>query len=231
MENDDPLCLAGLEPSAISAEILSKSKSKLKAPSELEIKKEERLNNREQRLGSKFKASTPKEGIKAVPAPEKPVDVSALLDRISAYRERFPHLKSRNAKLSAKSTAEEVLDELHYLELQLGSQMDGSVLCKAYVASLNLVETTSQSFNPLGLQLQGLGQVASDNEHKFGPLIDELMIKYATGFYMGPEMRLLCLTAGLMYTVHQANTGNPAVLEALSKANQSVKAPPNSSDL
>lgn len=44
-------------------------------------------------------------------------------------------------------------------------------------------------------------------------------------------MRLVCMTAGLLYTVHQANTGNPAVLEALNKVNQSVKVPPNSSDL
>ena len=41
---DDPLALVDLEPSAISAAIESKSKSKLKGPSELEIKKEERLN-------------------------------------------------------------------------------------------------------------------------------------------------------------------------------------------
>ena len=46
-----------------------------------------------------------------------------MLDKIEMYRQRFGHLKSRN-KLSGKSTAEEIEDELHYLEQQLG-QKDG----------------------------------------------------------------------------------------------------------
>ena len=145
--------------------------------------------------------------------------------------ERFPQLKSRNAKLSAKSSAEEVEDELHYIELQLGSQKDGSIGCQIFVVSMNLLESTSQSFNLLNLNLSGLGQVASDNLPQFTPIIDELMIKYGAGLYMPPEVRLVCMTAGLMLTVHQANSGNPAVLEAMRKVHQGVKPPANSSDL
>ena len=228
---DDPLALIDLEPSAISAAIESKSKSKLKGPSELEVKKEERLNMKEQRLHSgvaKLKTSTKD----AQPSPPPPkVDVSPLLDQISAYKERFPHLKSRNAKLSAKSSAEEVEDELHYIEMQLGSQKDGSFGCQIFVTSLSMLESASQSFNPLGLNLTGLGRVATDNVQQFAPVIDELMIKYGAGLYMPPEVRLVCMTPGLVLTVHQANNGNPGVLEAMRKVNQSVTPPANSSDL
>ena len=57
------------------------------------------------------------------------------LDKIGAYKEDFPNLKSRN-KVGPESTPEEIEDELHYIQLQLGSSTQsgnfGAVeLCKA----------------------------------------------------------------------------------------------------
>ena len=228
MANDDPLALAGLEPSAIAASVEAKSKGKLKAPSELEIQKEERLKLKEQRLNVAKAAKHVKE-VEKPPPPQ--VDATAILDKINAYKERFPELKSRNAKLSVKNSAEELLDELHYLELQLGSQKNGGVMCDIFVATLGALEQTSYKFNPMNLQLQGLGQIASNNKDMFAPVIDELMIKYSAGLYMSPEVRLVCMTCGLMLTVHKANTGDPRIVEAMRQANKGVNVPANSSDL
>ena len=73
-------------------------------------------------------------------------------------------------------------------------------------------------WNPLNLQLQGLGDVTKNNMDRFKPIVDELVIKYTTGMYMGPEMRLVLHVGALVMTVHAANTGSPALSEALNRA-------------
>jgi hypothetical protein len=56
------------------------------------------------------------------PPPPPPIEyLRSMIDKINAYKERFPHLKSRNSKLTPKSSYEEIEDELHYIELQLGT--------------------------------------------------------------------------------------------------------------
>ena len=153
-----------------------------------------------------------------------------MLDKIEMYRQRFGHLKSRN-KLSGKSTAEEIEDELHYLEQQLG-QKDGHMGQHVFLLAMSgLEELTTKHYNPLGLNLAGLSQVARENQDQFGPILDELVIKYATNMYVGPEMRLAMATATLIYTVHAANSGNPAVAQAMASMARPVSAPTNAKDL
>ena len=223
----DPLSLGDLEPVAISAAVEQRSKGK--KPSELDLKKEERLSKREERLAT----GKPPGAAHAPPPPGPsvmPVDPSPLLDKIAAYKERFTHLKSRNSKLSAKSSIEEIEDELHYLELQLGSSKDGSLAQMMFVSSMSGIETVTRDYyNPLGLNLTGLGAVAKDNMSEVSDILDELMIKYSAGFYMQPEYRLALAMAGMIVTVHSANSGDPRVAEAVRKMN-SVANPPVGSE-
>ena len=171
-------------------------------------------------------------------APPPPVDKSMsleekahLLDLITAYRERFSFLKKRNA-VSVKSTDDELRDELAYTETQLGSRKEsgaaGTVLCTA-LTSLEVV--TRDHYNPLGLDLSGLGQIARENMDDIQPLFDELMIKYSTGMSMCVEVRLAMSLGVLVYTVHSANSGNAKVAEVLSKVSKPIKVPKGSGDL
>ena len=221
----DPMDMAGLEPASISKAIEEKSKAKIRPPSELDLKKEERLSKKEERMQAKLNAA-------AAPPPPPPVfDPSYLLDMIGAYRERFPHLKSRN-KVSAKSTVEELEDEVHYIEMQLGSSKDGSLGCLVLHGSMVGLEFfTRDVYNPLGLNLTGLGQVTKDNMSEFQPIIDELMIKYGAGMYMSPETRLVLAVGAMVVTVHSANSGDPRVAEAIKKMNNVVQRPKGSGDL
>ena len=164
--------------------------------------------------------------VEAPPPPPEPVkDRSALLDKCGQYRERFPELKSRN-KISGKSTIEEIEDEIHFYQQQLGTK-DGNMASTVLVAAMAGVEQITEHYwNPLGLQLSGLAKVTKDNQGEFQPILDELMIKYGASMYVSPEMRLCGLVATLMYTVHSANTGDPRTAAAFEKMRQVVKPTP-----
>lgn len=230
MGDKDPLSMAGLEPSAISSAIEAKSKGKVRPPSELDLKKEERLAQKEQRLASKHAPPAPPDD--DMPPPPPPPDPTAIMDRIVAYRDRFPHLKSRN-KLGPKCTIDELVDELHYIELQLGSSKAGGGLGSSLLVGVmsGAEVVTRDHWNPLGLNLQGLGQVTKDSISEFEPVIDELMIKYGAGMYMSPELRLVMLIGSTVVTVHMANSGDPRIAEALKKMNKTASAPSGSKDL
>jgi hypothetical protein len=180
---------------------------------------------REERL-SKGRKEAPPPPPPPPPEPEPPVkDRSALLDRLTAYKERFPELKSRN-RINGKSSTEEIEDEIHYIEQQLGSK-DGSMASTLLLtATAGIEHITANHFNPLGLNLTGLTQVTRDNQAEFTPILDELAIKYGASMYVGPEMRLIGLLGTMMYTVHAANSGDVRTAAALQKMSASMKPTP-----
>ena len=232
----DPLSLAELEPEAIQGRIDARDKKTGKVPSELERQKEARLAEKEKRLASGVASSSgskqafvPSEG--PPPAPQPPKDRTVLLDKITAYRERFPHLKKRNS-LSAKSSIEELEDELHYCELQLGSQGGAQNLGATVLhgAMLGIEKVTRDYWNPLGLDLNGLGTITVQNIAQFQPIIDELMIKHNAGVYTSPEWRLALAIGATVMTVNAANQ-NPEMARAVKRMNQTVNTPKNSTDL
>ena len=215
--------LAGLDADVIADAVDSKKMTK-KAKDPIAQKNAETAAKREERLAQRAGPSAPPPmTAEPFPPPKVEFDKSAALDKIDAYRERFPHVKSRN-KLSGKSSDAEIKDELHFIEQQLG-QKDGHMGSHLYVLLLSGIEEGSRHYNPLNLNLHGLSRVAKDNQDQFAPIIDELFIKYGASMYVGPEMRLVMATATLMYTVHSANNGNPAMAQAMAKMNQKVSMP------
>ena len=152
----DPLSLSGLDPDAIAASVEAKKVKPKPPPTEMDMKKEERLNAKEKRLSSGIAAAagtpTPSAPVEA----KREVDKSLLLDRLTGYRERFPHLKKRN-NVTVKSSAEDIQDELHYCEMQLGSKNDGSMGAMILHGAVLAVETIHRDvWKPLGLNLNGL---------------------------------------------------------------------------
>ena len=168
------------------------------------------------------KKSAPMPILAPVPKKEMAIDQkSALIDKITAYREKFTWLKKRNGSLSAKSADAELLDEVHYIEIQLGSKAasDSNVGINLFGAAMNSLEMSTHVFNPLNLQLGGLGKIATENADQFKDVLDELVIKYTTGMHVSPEGRLLLGVGALVMTVHAANTGDPRVKAALERMN------------
>ena len=229
-KDPDPLSMGDLNPNKIAAEVAEKKIKKKPESTEAELKKEERLMMKEKRMSAPFAASaTP-----SAPPPPPPVSAeekSALLDKLGAYRERFPHLKKRN-NVTVKSSADDIEDELHYCEMQLGSRQDNNIGGMILHGSMLAIETIHRDvYNPLGLNLNGLAKVTKDNMAEFQPIVDELMIKYSTGLYMGPEMRLVLAMGALVMTVHGANSGDVRIASALEKMNTGVKVPAGADDL
>ena len=225
------MAMGELEPEKI-AEAIEGRKPKKAPPSELELQKEARLAAKEKRLdsGSAAGKAAPDRDSRPPPAVVE-VDKSLLLDKLMAYKERFPHLKKRN-NVSVKSSTEDILDELHYCEMQLGSKQDSNMGAMLLHGSMVAAEAIARDvWNPLGLNLNGLAKVTKDNMSEFQPIVDELMIKYGAGMYMSVEMRLVLSVGALMMTVHGANSGNPAIAAALEKVNVGVAPPKGSEDL
>ena len=215
--SDDPLRLSGLaDTSEIESAVETRKRGK-KAMDPVAQKNAETAAKREERLAQ---PRDPGPSTAPPPPPEPVEDKSALLDKINAYKERFTHLKSRN-KLSGKSGLDEIRDELHFIEQQLG-QREGNMSVQLYLLAMSGLEEGTKYYNPLNLNLTGLGSVARDNVASVEPLLDELFIKYATNMYVGPEMRLAMATATLIYTVHSANSGNPAVAKAMEAMSKGV---------
>jgi hypothetical protein len=219
--SDDPLMLNGLDAEVIAEAVESKKTTK-RSKDPVAQRNAETAAKREERLAS-GRMPLPEPQPPLPEKPEKPKDKSLMLDKIQGYRDRFPNLKSRN-KLSGRSTVEEIEDELHYCEQQLG-QNEGHMAHHIFVLAMTGLEETTRQFNPLNLNLTGLGQVAAKNQEQFAPLLDELMIKYAVNMYVGPEMRLAMACATLIYTVHAANSGQPAVAQAMHSMSKVVDMP------
>lgn len=142
----------------------------------------------------------------------------AMLDKILAYRDRFKHVKKRN-NVSIKSTIEELKDEIHYIQSQLGTpDRDDNPASLALIAAMfGLEQVTERHYNPLNLNLEGLGQTTKDNIDKFEPLLDELMIKYGRQMTLSVEWRFALLVGTTVLTVHSANNGMqwPGKIEAV----------------
>ena len=216
-KDKDPLEMSGFEPENIAAAVESKKKPKA---NEVAMAKEVRLSQKEARLAAGGPPPTPSAPPPPIAAPE--IDKSALLDKLGAYRERFPHLKKRNT-VSVKSSADDILDEIHFCEMQLGSRQDSSIgSIILHGAMLSLETVTRDVWNPVGLNLNGLGKVTKDNMEEFQPIVDELMIKHGAGMYISPETRLVLAMGAMVMTVHAANSGDARVAVALEKMNQKV---------
>jgi hypothetical protein len=227
-QNPDPLELSGLEPDVIQLSVeerkVTKGNIKSKEALDVERQREERLSTKEKRLSMEARTEAVAARADASSAAPPVEEKSALLDKLYAYRERFPHLKARN-KVDAKSSVEVIKDEIHYLELQLGStNATGSIGSHILHGAMAGVEhVTTYYFNPLNLNLRGLGRVTKENMSEFEPIVDELMIKYGAGTYMPPEYRLILTIGATVFTVHAANTGDPAVGHALNKMSAAAK--------
>ena len=224
---DDPLRMSFLDEKEIDVATEKRSKKPVVNPaSEMRAQTAAKREDRLQKVGSNTRGDT---SSAPPPPPQEPkVDKSPYLDKVTQYKERFPHLKSRN-KVTAKSTLEEIEDELHYLEQQLGAKDSSLPATLLVLAMSGLEEMTTKHYNPLGLNLRGLAQVSKDNVDQFTPLLDELAIKYGTNVAVGVEMRLMMSLGTMVYTVHSANSGNVNVARAMEKMSQ--KAPSKVTDL
>lgn len=134
-----------------------------------------------------------------------------LLDKILQYREKFKFLKKRNS-VGIKSSMNELLDEVHYIQQQLGSPAEGGAdnpACMALVTGMFGMEYISEQpgYNPLDLRLRGLGQTTQANIAQFEPILEEFMIKHGASIVLSVEWRLMLLIGTTIATVHSANNG------------------------
>ena len=226
----DPTSMANLRSDVVAAKAEEGKNSKLDAEKNLLNKqKEERLTQKEKRLQNPKAAAppTPRNGKGVTSAADEHAAAVAraadeedqaietemkqrALDKITMYREKFKQLKKRNT-VGAKSSLDELTDEVHYIEMQLGSANEtggDNPACMGLIAGMTGLEyVVDQHWNPLNLQLSGLGQTTRDNIDKFEPLLDEMAIKYGHRLVVSVEWRMVMMIGTTVLTVHAANNG------------------------
>ena len=96
------------------------------------------------------------------------------------------------------------------IEEQLGepNDMEDNYMGLALVSACYGAEyITDNQWNPLNLDLTGLGDTVKLNLTKFEPILEEMAIKYNTQLSVPVEMRLAMLVGTTVMTVHAANKG------------------------
>lgn len=160
-----------------------------------------------------------------------------LLDKVMKYRERFPKLKKRNGTLTIKSSLAELYDECHFIEDQLGRDdftPGGSTLKPANMAligTMHGLEIGSQHFNPLNLNLTGLGATTQASIKQFEPLLDEFCIKNNLNMSASVEFRICAMIVTTVVSVHMANSGQGEELMAKFGGNTAKEVSGDTKDL
>lgn len=210
MDPRDPTALENVTVDAVAARQTAASSGAKREPTATEKAREARLAEKEKRLAATGGRAPTKAEIEKAAEEQEYSERQKQLDKIGRYKNRFPQLKSRNKNLTIKSSLVELLDEVHYIEEQLGSD-DAQKTVRpanlAFVAGMYGLEKSTAYWNPLNLKLQGLGQTVQVSITEFEPLIDEYCIKHGMDTGASVELRLagmICLTVA---SVHAANTG------------------------
>jgi len=172
-------------------------------------------------------AKASKAAVKPPAPPPAPAPVAAAtekeakdkhLKRLAGYRQLRPDLKPNGrAWVTAASSMQEIEDDVANAQHQLGEQPTSGLGTQVLVNSLAAFEVFTQSYNPMALNLKGLGDFSKMKEAEFAPLVEEFMIKHGASLSLSVEFRIVMAIGSVVSLVHIANT-NPAVAEALAKS-------------
>ena len=170
------------------------------------------------------KAPAPAPAAAAVAAETEREAKHKLLKRVEGYRKLKPGLKPcGRAWCTASSSMQDIEDEVASAQHQLGEQPTTGLATNFLVSSLAAFEVLTQTYNPMALNLKGLGDFSKMKEAEFAPLVEEFMIKHGASLSLPVEVRIVMAIGSIVSLVHIANT-NPAVAAAL--ATHVAPAPP-----
>jgi len=167
----------------------------------------------------------------SAPAPAAAADTEReakhkLLKRVEGYRKLKPGLKPcGRAWCTASSAMQDIEDEVASAQHQLGEQPTTGLATNFLVNSLAAFEVLTQTYNPMALNLKGLGDFSKMKEAEFAPLVEEFMIKHGASLSLPVEVRIVMAIGSVVSLVHIANT-NPAVAEALANHVNAPAPPP-----
>ena len=89
-----------------------------------------------------------------------------------------------------------------------------------FVSCMYGIELATQHYNPLGLDLKGLGTTTQTSIKTFEPLLDEFMIKHSMDLTASVELRIVMMIVTTVATVHLANKGQRNPLDPTKIVNE-----------
>ena len=149
----------------------------------------------------------------ATPEPEATFDTYGALRKIELYYAKLgKKIKYKpKRKPTVKSSPEELQEILFNIEQDLAIGQGIDVCTTAYPAGMAAIEQIHYKFNPLGLQLRGLGQAVEEKRDVWEDLMVEFAIKHEDWFAMGVEKRIIFFTVQVIMAVDGANRLNSAL--------------------
>lgn len=104
----------------------------------------------------------------------------------------------------------EALEELQYTTLQLNKVKGMGLVNTCYFGAMNLVEwVATYRWNPLGVDLKGLGSAVQRHEAEIAPVLVDIAVKYNLMFEANPLFQLAVMTGGIIKEVHAENARGP----------------------
>jgi len=170
------------------------------------MKEREKLSKKPSRKITKADIDKMEE-MAAKDAPEVEFDSNAALRKIELYYAKLGHkIKYKpKRKPTAKTSPEELQDILFNIERDLSIGQGVDICVTGYSTGMSGLETLHRIYNPLGLQLKGLGKATEEAKPLWEDLMVEFAIKHEDWFAMGVEKRILFFTAQLVMSVDAAN--------------------------
>lgn len=107
-------------------------------------------------------------------------------------------------------TLPEAQQEMENIVKQLNSKKGMGTINTLYYGLMNSVEwVTTYRWNPIGVDLKGLGTKLQEKEPELTPILLDIATKYGWNFEANPILQLIFVTGNIAKEVHQENKKGP----------------------
>lgn len=133
------------------------------------------------------------------------------------------------------SDLDDMKAEYDLYERQLAEKSLVEMFQAGFMAIIKGIEIMNGIYNPVGIKLKGLSDKVYDSKESLDYAFRRLAIKYSGGTDMPPELSILFILVGAVFTTHMSNSmldNGPAMIEKLlpgfgNLMNQSTPIPQN----
>lgn len=209
-----------------SAENVGALKKSETFQSSINKRQDQQQVNRAVAPSSRVQVTTKADAAQAPPAPQKPLSIAELKTLANSYatetvaqeKQYLDSLVRRIEQLhsvyklerkhkNGPKTIPDAQEELAFVTLQLNKMKGMGMVNTMYYGLMNTLEAVMcYKYNPLGIQVQGLGKRLEARESELAPILVDIAVKYNLTMEANPLLQLLIVTGGIVKELHTENS-------------------------